>query len=66
MRLSQRRLTSKQHPPSPEQEVGMESKSQRALVKVSELLHDVSRESCSIQREAMALLGMLLFFEAVS
>ena len=40
LRLPQRRLISKQPPPSAEQEEGMESKSKRARVNVSELLHD--------------------------
>ena len=40
LRLPQRRLRSKQPPPSVEPEDGVESKSKRARVNVSELLHD--------------------------
>ena len=40
LRLPQRRLRSKQLPPSIESEEGVESKSKAARVNVSELLHD--------------------------
>ena len=57
LRLPHRRLTSKQPPPSAEQEEGMESKSKRTRVNVSQLLHDAFvAKNCSVQREAMAWL----------
>ena len=69
LRLPQRRPTSKQPPPSGEQE-GTESKSKRAHVNVSELLHDASlaKAARSKEKQWYGLGGRekLLFFEAVS
>ena len=70
LRLPQRRLTSKQPPPSAEQEEGMESKSKRARVNVSELLHDafLAKAVRSKEKQRHGLNGRekLLFLGAVS
>ena len=69
LRLPQRRLTSKQPPPSADQEVGMESKSKRARVNVSELLHDAFVARAARSKEKHWHVNgreKLLFLEAVS
>ena len=70
LRLRQSRLTSKQPPPSAEQEEGKESKSKRARVNVSELLHDafLAKAARSEEKQWHGLNGRdkLLFLDAVS
>ena len=69
-RLPQRRLRSKQPPPSVEPEEGVESKSKKARVNVSELLHDASLAKAARSKEKQwhGLNGREkpLFLEAVS
>ena len=71
LRVPQRRLKSKQPPPSEEAEEGVESKSKkRARVNVSELLHDafLAQAARSEEKQWHGLNGRerLLFLEAVS
>ena len=70
LRLPQRRLRSKQSPPSVELEEGVESKFKKARVTVTELLHDafLVKAARSKEKQWHGLNGRekLLFLEAVS